>query len=84
MLELALLFVAIAIAGACAFVIFWPLALVHMRGIDRTPRAVGISATNAGSHTTTGGVQSNTVANADAYEPASDNATNHGSASPAR
>lgn len=31
----ALLFVALAIAGACAFVIFWPLALVHMR--DRQP-----------------------------------------------
>jgi hypothetical protein len=31
----ALLFVAIAIAGACAFVIFWPLALVHVR--DRLP-----------------------------------------------
>jgi hypothetical protein len=27
----ALLFVATAIAGACAFVIFWPLALVHLR-----------------------------------------------------
>ncbi len=35
-LFLALLFVAIAIAGACAFVIFWPLALVHMR--DRQPQ----------------------------------------------
>lgn len=31
----ALLFVAMAIAGACAFVIFWPLALVHIR--DRHP-----------------------------------------------
>lgn len=31
----ALLFVATAIAGACAFVIFWPLALVHLR--DRHP-----------------------------------------------
>ena len=31
----ALLFVAIAIAGATAFVIFWPLALVHVR--DRQP-----------------------------------------------
>ncbi len=31
----ALLFVAAAIAGACAFVIFWPLALVHLR--DRHP-----------------------------------------------
>ena len=31
----ALLFVAIAIAGATAFVIFWPLALVHVR--DRHP-----------------------------------------------
>jgi hypothetical protein len=34
----ALLFVATAIAGACAFVIFWPLALVHIR--DRHP-AIG-------------------------------------------
>ena len=34
-LFLALLFFAIAIAGACAFVIFWPLALVHLR--DRHP-----------------------------------------------
>ena len=34
-LFLALLFLAIAIAGACAFVIFWPLALVHIR--DRHP-----------------------------------------------
>ena len=32
----ALLFVATAIAGACAFVIFWPLSLVHIR--DRHPR----------------------------------------------
>ncbi len=31
----ALLFVALAIAGATAFVIFWPLALVHIR--DRNP-----------------------------------------------
>ena len=31
----ALLFVACAIAGASAFVIFWPLALVHVR--DRHP-----------------------------------------------
>jgi hypothetical protein len=31
----ALLFVAIAIAGASAFVIFWPLTLVHVR--DRHP-----------------------------------------------
>jgi hypothetical protein len=31
----ALLFVAIAIAGATAFVIFWPLALVHVR--DKHP-----------------------------------------------
>ncbi len=30
-----LLFVALAIAGATAFVIFWPLALVHVR--DRHP-----------------------------------------------
>jgi hypothetical protein len=34
----ALLFVAAAIAGACAFVIFWPLSLVHIR--DRHP-AIG-------------------------------------------
>ena len=34
-LFLALLFVATAIAGFCAFVIFWPLALVHLR--DRHP-----------------------------------------------
>jgi len=31
----ALLFFATAIAGACAFVIFWPLTLVHVR--DRHP-----------------------------------------------
>ena len=31
----ALLFVALAIAGATAFVIFWPLTLVHIR--DRHP-----------------------------------------------
>ena len=30
-LFLALVCFAIAIAGACAFVIFWPLALVHLR-----------------------------------------------------
>ena len=30
-LFLALLFVAVAIGGATAFVIFWPLALVHIR-----------------------------------------------------
>ena len=34
-LFLALLFFSIAIAGFCAFVIFWPLALVHIR--DRHP-----------------------------------------------
>ena len=34
-LFVALLFVAFAIAGATAFVIFWPLALVHVR--DRHP-----------------------------------------------
>ena len=34
-LFLALCCVALAIAGACAFVIFWPLALVHLR--DRHP-----------------------------------------------
>ena len=37
-LPISLLFVATAIAGACAFVIFWPLALVHIR--DRHP-AIG-------------------------------------------
>lgn len=31
LLFLALCAVAVAIAGACAFVIFWPLALVHLR-----------------------------------------------------
>ena len=36
-LFLALLFFALAIAGATAFVIFWPLALVHLR--DRHPDA---------------------------------------------
>ena len=35
-LFLALLFVAVAIAGFCAFVIFWPLSLVHIR--DRHPQ----------------------------------------------
>ena len=34
-LFLALLSLALAIAGATAFVIFWPLALVHLR--DRHP-----------------------------------------------
>lgn len=34
-LFLALTFFAIAIAGFCAFAIFWPLALVHLR--DRHP-----------------------------------------------
>ena len=34
-LFLALCFVATAIAGFCAFVIFWPLTLVHVR--DRHP-----------------------------------------------
>jgi len=34
-LFLALTLFAMAIAGACAFVIFWPLALVHLR--DRHP-----------------------------------------------
>lgn len=33
----ALVFFAVAIAGATAFVIFWPLALVHLR--DRHPTA---------------------------------------------
>lgn len=35
-LFLSLLFVATAIAGACAFAIFWPLTLVHIR--DRHPQ----------------------------------------------
>lgn len=35
-LFLALSFFALAIAGACAFAIFWPLALVHLR--DRHPQ----------------------------------------------
>ena len=35
-LFLALLFVAIAIAGFCALLIFWPLTLVHLR--DRHPK----------------------------------------------
>ncbi len=35
----ALLFVAAAIAGACAFVIFWPLALVHLRDRHTEVRA---------------------------------------------
>lgn len=37
LLFLALTSFAIAIAGFCAFVIFWPLALVHLR--DRHPDA---------------------------------------------
>lgn len=36
-LFLALTLFALAIAGFCAFVIFWPLALVHLR--DRHPQA---------------------------------------------
>jgi hypothetical protein len=35
-LFLALTFFALAIAGGCAFAIFWPLALVHLR--DRHPQ----------------------------------------------
>lgn len=38
LLFLALCALAIAIAGACAFVIFWPLSLVHLR--DRHPQAL--------------------------------------------
>lgn len=38
LLFLALCALAIAIAGACAFVIFWPLTLVHMR--DRHPQVL--------------------------------------------
>ena len=36
----ALLFLALAIAGATAFVIFWPLALVHIR--DRHPEITAV------------------------------------------
>ena len=39
-LFLALCFVAMAIAGATAFVIFWPLALVHIR--DRHPEITAV------------------------------------------
>ena len=38
-LFLALSFFALAIAGACAFVIFWPLALVHLRDRHADVRA---------------------------------------------
>jgi hypothetical protein len=38
-LFLALLFVAVAIAGATAFVIFWPLTLVHIRDRHQALRA---------------------------------------------
>ncbi|WP_149193555.1 hypothetical protein [Luteimonas suaedae] len=38
-LFLALCFVGIAIGGACAFVIFWPLSLVHLRERDPQLRA---------------------------------------------
>ncbi len=38
-LFLALLFVAIAIGGATAFVIFWPLTLVHVRDRHQALRA---------------------------------------------
>ena len=41
----ALLFVALAIAGATAFVIFWPLALVHVR--DRHPQVAAELGTGA-------------------------------------
>jgi hypothetical protein len=41
----ALLFVALAIAGATAFVIFWPLTLVHVR--DRHPAITGELGTGA-------------------------------------
>ncbi|KGQ20288.1 putative transmembrane protein [Lysobacter dokdonensis DS-58] len=36
----ALLFLALAIAGATAFVIFWPLALVHIR--DKHPEITAV------------------------------------------
>jgi len=35
LLFFALCFVGVAIAGACAYIIFWPLSLVHLR--DRHP-----------------------------------------------
>ena len=41
-LFLGLCFVGIAIGGICAFVIFWPLSLVHLR--DRHPAVVTLSA----------------------------------------
>jgi hypothetical protein len=41
----ALLFVALAIAGATAFVIFWPLALVHIR--DRNPEVSALLGSGA-------------------------------------
>jgi len=41
----ALTFVALAIAGATAFVIFWPLALVHVR--DRHPQVAAELGTGA-------------------------------------
>jgi len=44
-LFLALTFVATAIAGASAFVIFWPLALVHVR--DRQPEIAARLGTGA-------------------------------------
>ena len=47
-LFLALLFVATAIAGFCAFVIFWPLALVHLR--DRQPEMLAALASPAFIH----------------------------------
>ena len=31
LLFFALCFVGVAIAGACAYIIFWPLSLVHLR-----------------------------------------------------
>ena len=39
MLFLALCFVGIAIGGICAFVIFWPLSLVHLRDRHADVRA---------------------------------------------
>ena len=35
LLFFALCFVGVAIAGACAYIVFWPLSLVHLR--DRHP-----------------------------------------------
>ncbi|QCO67758.1 hypothetical protein E5843_08225 [Luteimonas yindakuii] len=38
-LFMALVFVGVAIGGTCAFVIFWPLSLVHLREREPAVRA---------------------------------------------